>query len=121
METKYQQLSEKECNKSLHAIEDALYVIGGKWKLRIIIGLLDKPKRFNALQRTVKGISSKVLSNELKNLELNGFVKRTVYAEKTPVVVEYSLTAYSETLYEVLDALTNWGLMHRERLKNTEA
>lgn len=110
-------LSEKQCTRNLAAVADALYVIGGKWKLRIIIALCESgKKRFNELQRRIEGISAKVLSNELKELELNGFVKRNVYAE-TPVIVEYELTPYSDTLHEVLQALSNWGIRHRDKIR----
>jgi DNA-binding HxlR family transcriptional regulator len=106
------------CTRSLSAIEDALYVIGGKWKLKIIIALREKDgMRFNELQRTVTGISARVLSNELKELEMNGFLKRKVYTQ-TPVVVEYELTGYSDTLNEVLHALVNWGFAHRQKIRS---
>lgn len=108
--------SSAECKSSLTAVGDALYVIGGKWKLRVIIALGDGNKRFNELQRSVEGISARVLSSELKELELNGFVKRTVYTQ-TPVVVEYELTPYSATLKEVLQALNNWGTQHRNKIR----
>ena len=110
-------LESKECNASLAAIEDALYAIGGKWKLRIIITLLEGNKRFNVIQRTVRGISPKVLSHELKELELNGFVKRNVFSTAMPVVVEYEATEYSLTLKKVLDALVEWGTAHKEKIK----
>ena len=65
----------KTCTARLSAIEDTLYVIGGKWKLKVIIALKEQgAMRFNELQRTITGISARVLSNELKELELNGFV-----------------------------------------------
>ena len=105
-----------QCSGSLRAIGDALYAIGGKWKLRIIVALSEGNKRFNDLQRALDGISAKVLSSELKDLELNGFVKRNVFTG-TPVVVEYELTRYSDTLHEVMQALGNWGTMHREKIK----
>jgi DNA-binding HxlR family transcriptional regulator len=108
--------SPSECSARLVAVADALYAIGGKWKLRIIIALTEGKKRFNELQRVVSGISAKVLSNELKEMELNGFVKRNVFTG-TPVVVEYELTEYSGTLQEVLIALGNWGAMHREKIR----
>jgi DNA-binding HxlR family transcriptional regulator len=107
----------RECCESLPAIEDALYVIGGKWKLRITLVLIEGNKRFNELQRTLKNISPRVLSHELKELELNGFVKRNVYSTATPVVVEYEATEYSLSLTKVLDALVEWGTMHREKIK----
>ncbi|WP_127130626.1 winged helix-turn-helix transcriptional regulator [Pseudoflavitalea rhizosphaerae] len=109
-------LSAPECNSALSAVGDALYVIGGKWKLRIIIALSEGNKRFNDLQRRVEGISARVLSNELKDLEMNGFVKRVVNSKAKPVVVQYELTDYSDTLEEVLHALHNWGRQHRENI-----
>lgn len=112
-----EKLTEKQCTRKLAAIGDALYVIGGKWKLRIIVALREEGnKRFNELQRTIQGISAKVLSTELKELELNGFVKRNVYPQ-TPVVVEYELTPYSDTLQDVLESLSEWGAMHREKIR----
>jgi DNA-binding HxlR family transcriptional regulator len=111
-------LNEDECQGQLSAIGDALYVIGGKWKLRIIIALIHGKSRFNELQRTIEGISSKVLASELKELELNGFVKRRVYTE-TPVVIEYELTDYALTVRPVLKALATWGAMHRKKIRQT--
>lgn len=112
-------LTEKVCTYRLGALADALYAIGGKWKLRIIISLIGRSSRFNELQRTVTGISSKVLAAELKELELNGFVKRTVHTG-TPVVVEYELTEYSSTLQHVLDSLVEWGVKHKEKIMHGE-
>lgn len=104
------------CQRKLNAVGDAMYVIGGKWKLRIIIAIKEGHKRFNELQRTISGISAKVLSSELKDLELNGFIRRNVQTG-TPVIVEYELTGYSDTLEEVLNSLSNWGEMHREKIR----
>jgi DNA-binding HxlR family transcriptional regulator len=106
----------RTCEVRLTAIGDALYAIGGKWKLRIIIALMDEKRRFNELQRLLDGISAKVLSAELKEMELNGFVRRSVFTG-TPVIVEYQLTEYSKTLKTVLDALSEWGMQHREKIK----
>ncbi|MHA4846960.1 winged helix-turn-helix transcriptional regulator [Flavitalea antarctica] len=105
----------EQCTRHLSAVGDAMYVIGGKWKLRIIIALKDGNKRFNDLQRAVTGISARVLSTELKDLELNGFVSRHVYPY-TPVTVEYLVTDYAETLEPVLVALGEWGFRHREKV-----
>jgi len=112
-----ERLSGAECTGALGAVGDAIYVIGGKWKLKIIIALSEGNKRFNELQRTVHGISARVLSNELKDLEENGFVVRNVYAESTPVLVEYELTDYADTLSDVLTALRAWGMMHKEKIR----
>lgn len=117
MEEVLEPITKVECNQKLNAVGDALYVIGGKWKLRIIIALKEGNYRFNDLQRTITGISAKVLSNELKDLELNGFVKRTVH-DATPVVVSYEPTAYTNTLKDVLHSLSEWGAMHREKLRS---
>src|SRR3954449_9571173 len=110
--------SEAQCKATLNSVADALYVIGGKWKLRIIVGLTDGNKRFNELQRLVEGISAKVLSTELKELEMNGFVNRNVFTG-TPVVVEYELSEYAETLDGILKELSEWGAMHRETVKKS--
>ena len=110
--------SPTECKATLNAIADALYVIGGKWKLRIIVALREGNRRFNELHRVIDGISAKVLSAELKDLELNGFVTRNVFTG-TPVIVEYELSDYSETLDGVLKSLSDWGTMHRENVKKS--
>ena len=111
-----QRPSEAQCKATLNAVADAVYAIGGKWKLRIIVALKDGNRRFNELQRLIDGISAKVLSAELKELELNGFVRRNVFTGM-PVVVEYELTEYAETLNGVLQSLSEWGAMHREKIK----
>ena len=108
----------KKCTAALVAIDDTLYVIGGKWKLKIIMALRDDGHmRFNELQRTITGISARVLSNELKDLEMNGFIKRKIYTT-TPIMVEYQLTGYSDTLNGVLRSLVEWGTNHRNKIKS---
>jgi DNA-binding HxlR family transcriptional regulator len=109
-------ITELRCAGLLTSIGDALYVIGGKWKLRVIVALREGNKRFNEIQRTIDGISARVLSSELKELELNGFVKRIVHTQ-TPVVVEYQITEYADTLGDVLQSLAAWGAMHRDKLR----
>jgi len=111
-------VSGTQCKAKLNAVADALYVIGGKWKLRIIVALTDGNRRFNELQRLVEGISAKVLSTELKDLELNGFINRRVFTG-TPVIVEYELSDYAETLEGVLESLSGWGATHRENVRKS--
>src|ERR1700750_551052 len=108
--------SKEACTRALTGIGDALYVVGGKWKLRVVIALKSGNKRFNELQRTITGISARVLSHELRELEINGFIKRNVFTQ-TPVIVEYELTEYSDTLGPVLMALSDWGIMHRDKIR----
>jgi len=110
--------SKEECLASVNAIRDALFVLNGKWKLPLIFTLLEKSRRFNEIQQAVKGITPKILSKELKDLEENGFVKRIVYPT-TPVTVIYEITAYSETLKNVLRELTTWGTQHRDMIKES--
>ncbi|SEL05592.1 transcriptional regulator, HxlR family [Chitinophaga rupis] len=106
----------EECRGALSAVQDALYVLNGKWKLPIIIALGEGNKRFGELQKAVKGISAKVLSHELKHLELNEFIRRHVY-NTMPVSVEYELTPYSATLRNVIESLREWGTQHRHKIR----
>lgn len=109
--------SMEECTSGLLALEDTLYVIGGKWKLKIISALrMGGSSRFNQLQQTVTGISARILSKELKELELNGFIKRKVYTD-TPIVVIYEITDYSHTLGPVLTEMINWGTQHKDKIR----
>ncbi len=110
--------SKEECNASVNAIRDALYVLNGKWKLPLIFTLREGPKRFNEIHKVVYGITPKILSKELRELELNGFVVRKVYPT-TPVTVIYESTPYSCTLRNVLDELRSWGFQHREKIKQS--
>jgi DNA-binding HxlR family transcriptional regulator len=103
------------CTQSILAVRDTLYVLSGKWKLPIIIALMNGPKRFKDLQRSLNEITPKILSKELKELELNEFVTRTVY-DTSPVTVEYALTKYSQSLNSIIEAMSNWGMQHRKRM-----
>ena len=107
-----------ECAHSLKNVIDALYVLNGKWKLPLILSLVQSTKRFNELQHDIIGISSKVLAKELKDLELNDFITRKVYPT-TPVTISYEATEYSKTLRKVLRELSLWGEQHREKVKQS--
>ncbi|PWA05857.1 winged helix-turn-helix transcriptional regulator [Flavobacterium psychrotolerans] len=95
------------------AVNDTLNVINGKWKLPIIGSLLFKKRRFTEIQRNIPKITPRMLSKELKDLEMNGMVKRTVY-DTIPISVEYELTDSAKSLSDVLDKMLEWGLQHRE-------
>ena len=110
-------LTSKVCKKNILAVRDSLDVLSGKWKLPIIITLQNGAHGFNELERTIDGITPKLLSKSLKDLEMNGFVKREVLPS-SPVRVYYSLTDYSDSLNEIIDALRDWGLQHREHIIN---
>ena len=107
--------AKEECLVNVNAIRDALFVLNGKWKLLLIFTLLEKSRRFNEIQQAVQGITPKILSKELKDLEENGFVKRCVYPT-TPVTVIYEITPYSSTLKKVLNELQLWGTQHRDMI-----
>ena len=104
-----------ECHRCLVGIQDAMYVLNGKWKLLILTALRAGPRRFKELQRSVSGITPKLLSKELKELELNELITRQVYASQ-PVLIEYELTSYGTSLDGVLQTLGEWGINHRTRI-----
>lgn len=93
------------------AVEATLDVIGGKWKPIILWWLLQGTCRFTELRRMISGISEKMLTQHLRELEEQGIVNRRVYSA-VPPKVEYSLTTYGMTLKETLEALCDWGKIH---------
>lgn len=104
------------CRKHIMAVHDAMDVLSGKWKISIIAVLcFHQKRRFSEIAADVNGISNKMLSKELKDLEMNKLVKRTV-REQQPVTVEYELTEYGGTLKEIIDQLAIWGLKHRQAI-----
>jgi len=94
------------------AIQEAMNAIQGKWKVHIIASLLFGPKRFSEIQKSVGRINPRMLSKELKELELNGIIKREIQ-NISPVVIEYSLTESGCKLKKVLDTMIDWGIEHR--------
>lgn len=110
-----QAVNKTECKSRLLPVQDALDILSGKWKLLIVITLSFGPKRFKQIQREIEGITAKMLSKELKDLEANELITRTVYAT-TPVTVEYTMTPYGVTLKKVIEELFNWGQQHRKRV-----
>lgn len=92
-------------------VDAALDLIGGKWKGVIVFHLLDGTLRFNALKRRLPGITQRMLTKQLRELESAGLVWRTVYAQ-VPPRVEYRLTAAGQRLAPVIAALKSWGEDH---------
>ncbi len=104
----------EECKKHLRAVHDAMYVLNGKWKIPIVTTLFfHKKRRFSDILNDVEGISNKMLSKELKELEINKFIKRTVL-DTQPVTVEYALTEYGRGLEPVILNLSEFGTAHRK-------
>jgi DNA-binding HxlR family transcriptional regulator len=96
-------------------VRDSLDVLNGKWKLPILIALSFGIKRFSELSREIPDITDRMLSKELRDLEMNQLVSRKVY-NTFPVTVEYSLTEYGTSLDKVIEALRDWGIAHRQRI-----
>lgn len=89
-------------------VATTVQLIGSKWKLLIIRNLRARPWRFNELRKDLEGISQKVLTDSLREMEADGILTRTVYPE-VPPRVEYALSPLGETLGPVLDAMAQWG------------
>lgn len=106
------------CTGDIMSMLDTLDVLGGKWNLLIVHYLLsreDKINTFKKMEKDIEGISAKMLSKELKALEVNQIVKREVMDTK-PVTVQYSITEYGKGTRPVISALVNWGQQHRMRV-----
>jgi DNA-binding HxlR family transcriptional regulator len=100
--------------KTYHCpVEAALDVIGGKWKPLILWALGDNVLRFGELQKGLPGVNAKMLTKQLRELEKDGVIRRTVYPE-VPPRVDYAITEFGETLIPVLQALCNWGAHYLE-------
>jgi len=111
-------LREANCSEELMAMRDSLDVLGGKWKLMILRFLTNRTHQvinFKKMQREIEGISAKMLSKELKELETNLLVSRTEQQTK-PITVVYAITEYGKSVLPVTETLVNWGLSHREKI-----
>jgi DNA-binding HxlR family transcriptional regulator len=101
--------------KTYHCpVEAAVDVFGGKWKALILWWLQERTWRFAELRRQIPGITEKMLTQQLRELEADGIVDRRVYPT-VPPKVEYSLTAYGRSLKRALRAICDWGRNHMER------
>lgn len=103
-----------DCRATLAPMQDALYVLSGKWRFPILIAIMEGKRRFGDIQKAV-GIAPKVLSRDLKELELNGLVTRNVI-DATHAVINYEPTEYSVSLAPVVKALSKWGIEHRQKI-----
>jgi DNA-binding HxlR family transcriptional regulator len=92
-------------------VEFTLAILGGRWKALILYQLFLGVKRFSQLQKILKGVSQKMLTQQLRELESDGIIHREVYAQ-VPPKVEYSLTALGASLKPVIESMCEWGLMH---------
>jgi len=101
------------CGQRIKAIHDTMDVLSGKWKVTILSCLGFGKKRYSEVLKEVNGISGKMLSRELKDMEMNLLIKRTVM-ETQPVTVQYELTQYCENLMPIIQSLAEWGTEHQK-------
>ncbi|WP_228520468.1 helix-turn-helix domain-containing protein [Flavobacterium sp. CSZ] len=109
-----------QCSKEyILAVNDTMNVLIGKWKIPIIAVLLLGKKRFNEIEKAIPKINPRMLSKELRDLENNGIVKRSVY-NTVPVTVEYELTASGYSFRKVIGIMLEWGMEHRNGFINKD-
>ncbi|WP_233525575.1 winged helix-turn-helix transcriptional regulator [Chitinophaga silvisoli] len=100
----------------MRAVQDSMDVLSGKWKISILSSIcFYNKRRFSDILADIDGISNKMLSKELKELEVNKLVKRTVL-DTQPVTVQYELTKHGLSLKTIIKELTDWGIRHRKEI-----
>lgn len=95
------------------AVTTTVNVIGGKWKTVVLYHLLEQPRRFSELQRRMPGVTQRMLTLQLRELETDGLVHREIYPQ-VPPKVEYSLTDLGRTLEPIVRAMLNWGETYQD-------
>lgn len=105
--------------ENVGGVETTLQVIGGKWKLLILWHLAVKTRRYSDLRRSIPAITEKMLIQQLRELEGDGIIVRTVFPE-VPPKVEYGFTEYGMSLHPLLKMLCGWGEQHRSRSNAVE-
>ncbi len=100
-------------NSTVCPAELAIQILSGKWKLYILKNLMDGKKRFSELQRAIPGITQRMLSKQLRELEACGLISRRVYPV-VPPMVEYELTEIGKSLEDIFEAMHRWGLRYME-------
>ena len=98
-------------------VATTVQLIGNKWKLLILRNLLERPWRFNELQKSLEGISQRVLTDSLRSMEEDGIITRTVYAE-VPPRVEYALSELGESMRPILESMRSWGENYKRMKAN---
>jgi DNA-binding HxlR family transcriptional regulator len=103
------------CEKAINLVSDSIFVLGGKWRILVLIAIRFENKRFSEIAKSIPNITEKMLSKELRFLELNQLIKRTTY-DGYPVKIEYAITEHGKTLDPILLELKNWAKAHRKVL-----
>lgn len=108
-------MTQKQLEEKIKYLQDFHTAINGKWKLQILILINHGKSRFKDIQTHIPKITNRVLSKELKDLEANQMITRTVY-DTIPVTIEYKATEYSLTIKPVIEMMTDWGKKHRKKI-----
>lgn len=108
-------MTQKQIEEKIKYLQDFHTAINGKWKLSILISINHGKSRFKDIQNNIPKITNRVLSKELKDLEANRMITRSVY-NTIPVIVEYKATEYSLTIKPVIEMMTEWGKKHRKKI-----
>lgn len=99
----------------VQALQDTIYVIGGKWRLPIINAICNGNHRFREIERSIPGITTRMLSRELKEMEANQLIKRTE-DPNSPTQVQYTATDYCRSFGDIILEMISWGKNHRARI-----
>lgn len=100
-------------------VETTLLIIGEKWKVLILRELLTGTKRFGEIKTAISGVSQKVLTQKLREMEADGLIIRTVFPE-VPLRVEYTLTVLGESLEPILNSMKDWGVEFKQRIERAD-
>ena len=100
-------------------VATTVQLIGNKWKLLILRNLLSRPWRFNEMLRSIPGISQKVLTDNLRAMENDGIITRTVFPE-VPPRVEYALSELGDSMRPIIEAMQAWGLNYQQLVREAE-
>ena len=103
----------------IQALQDTIYVIGGKWKLPIINSICNGNHRFREIERSIPGITTRMLSRELKEMELNKLIRR-IEDPDFPSKVEYVSTEYCKSFGNIILEMISWGKQHRKKIREQE-
>lgn len=109
-------MNEEKFKGKIKAIQDTMFVLGGKWKIPVILSIYNGNNRFNDIANSVPGITNRVLSKELKHLEENLLISRTI-VDDYPVRIEYEITSYCLTTEQVAGPMEKWGKNHSKMLR----
>lgn len=109
----------RDQQEEVQALQDTMHVLGGKWRLLIINSICNGNNRFREIERSIPGISTRMLSRELKEMELNNLVKRT-YDRDADVMVKYESTDYCKSFGPIILEMISWGRQHRKHVMKKE-